>query len=408
MAKRKEFRPQQILAPERFEDIGVEPRYEEAEFPSFGAPAVPVPPVAPAAAPSPPGRFAEETVGPRIGGPPLTQEELEYLARKYGGAEAGIYAPGQAALTGGQRIVSAETGGEITLPPGQGVNLETLYVMSPSEFAKSFPAFVTKEGEFDRSAVRESQMRKEGIGPPPPPGYEPAPKPDFTPEGRQSFQNVVMQQIGYNPMTHDPYQEAQSRAAQRYPELFSQVLPGVPWSERMNLSTTPRYGNELSDAEKWTRARQAMLVKYEQLAIANLKQAREFWQNSMKEWDARYAKASLAQEKKVGAGETVLSKEYSQVVDDLRQRLKLTKETEFKDPENQAYMEAILKAFYALTSGGQRPRVAEDQAIKEVDSFVDKYFKAIDEAKDNKEKKEKIRDIVRRALGYVPTRRRIS
>jgi hypothetical protein len=380
-------------------DIGVRPTYAKAEFPGeVEGPTLPAPAPAPAGLPPEPvGRFATERVGEERGAP-LTQAELEYLATKYGGPQAGIYAPGQADLTGGQRITSAATGGEITLPPGQGVNLETLYVMDPQGFAKSFPAFVTSEGEFNRSAVEESRMRKAGIGPPPPEGYQPAPKPDFSPEGRQRFQQLIFQNIGFNPMTFDPYSAAQDQASQRYPELFARVLPGVPWSERSNLTQQQN--------ETWTRSRQAMLAKYEQLSVSRLAQAQKFWQESMKEFDARYAKAMIATEKTAETAKVAVGKEYATVIDDLRQRLKLTKETEFKDPENQAHMDAILKRFYTLTQQGLKPREAENKAVEEVDSYLDKYFKAMDAAKGKKEVEDNLRNVVKKALNYVPTRRR--
>lgn len=331
----------------------------------------------------------------------LTDAENRYLAEKYGGPEAGISGPGQyqgEAFEGGP--VLPVDGGEVTLPKGQGVDLEMLYVLDPERFKESFPAMVTKEGEFNQTAFKRIQAAKEGIGAQPPAGRL-ARDVDFTDVA--GFEQQLIQRIGFDPMTFNPMAEMESETSKNLPGLFRHIFQGqVSWNDRGSLTSEQ---NAYWIATK-NAYRAQMLEKHKQAQ----KTAKWAYEQGMKKFHEEAGRALTRQK----AARPATAK-LPTLTEWNAERRNIEGDYKFKtlkdvilDPERTAIHNASKKVYDKLR-GEKRfasPLETRMASVQHVKENINAYWQAmagLNEKKD-KDKIDFYQAEIKKRIGYVPQR----
>lgn len=114
--------------------------------------------------------------------------------------------------------------GEIIAP--QGLSPEQLAVMVPGAFGAA------EAGDVKAAAERPS-MPTAPPGQRPPDGYRVA---DYSPRGRENFQQRVFDEIGLNPFTFNPMDHV-NQSMRELPNLFNYVFRGkIMWADRNKLN----------------------------------------------------------------------------------------------------------------------------------------------------------------------------
>ncbi|MHA2135390.1 MAG: hypothetical protein ACW99J_16135 [Candidatus Thorarchaeota archaeon] len=395
-------------------DIGVIPRYEEAETePPIKLPVPPRPPLKSEI-------FQGGRPGGGAGGSFATEKELtpeearklphmeymRYLAKKYGGPEAGIFGPDdtgrQDVFKGGQTVVSPATGGEITFPGG--VSMEQMYAVSPSFVAEKFPAFIDESGDLDMAAVERARNPKR-IGPPVPADFV---KPNY--EDRDGFSQAVIHNVlgGVDPTTFNPYTQVEN-AMSNLPEMFNRVFQNeYQWSDRGSLPE--------NEARHWqttvSQYRARLLSQYNQHhknLYAKYNRAMEMFDaraNRAKEAREALGKQKAAETKGISELRSDQKKAWESARDNLRADFSAMKDITGLTADSKNRFKAEQRQFEWFAENHTfdiDPAAALQRSKEKVQAAINAYWVAFNKA--NTKEKSILNTKIKAALGYVPTER---
>jgi hypothetical protein len=346
-------------------------------------------------------------------GPPKSPAPMPLIWKEPRGEKAipGLNMPDY--FAGGQTIVSGATGGEVTLPPGQGMGLDMLYIMDPKGFSKAFPAFVTEDGSFDEAAVQRTISRDlpADKARPAAPG-----KPALDWTDRSGFAQVFFQQMG-NPFTFNPYKEVE-KANALLPELFNNLFQGkVQWSDRANL--------DREKATFWNAKVQEFRAKVFDMAKIEHENMKSAYRDAMTQFDAMANRAFTVQESrrkeriagekeaaKIARPEKLTSEDYDRGRTQFRADLKKPIET----PDETGARELSLKLWDSLHEENPEltPTQLRQQITAQVEDSIRKYWEDLNDLekktfrgkpvsrKESRALIEELRSRFSKAMGFIP------